>query len=105
MTKLNCLFAIAVLGLAPGGCKDGQKSTGGTAGGEILPGSTSDAMLPLDSVRSQPPLAVQSSAAGDRVIDPAAPGKAGSEPTDSAVPDVPAATEAPAEPAPAEPDV
>ena len=27
------------------------------AGGEILPGSASDAMLPLDTVTSQPPLA------------------------------------------------
>jgi hypothetical protein len=37
----------------------GEKKTPqrGTAEGEILPGSASDAMLPYDTVRSQPPLA------------------------------------------------
>jgi hypothetical protein len=57
MTKLNRLIAIAALGLALAACKDNQKATGGTADGEILPGSASDAMLPLDNVRSQAPLA------------------------------------------------
>ena len=57
MTKLNRLIAIAALGLALVACKDNQKATGGTADGEILPGSASDAMLPLDTVRSQAPLA------------------------------------------------
>lgn len=60
MNKPNRLFLIAALGLGLAGCGDGQKATGGTADGEILPGSTSDAMLPLDSVRSQAPLAPRS---------------------------------------------
>jgi len=44
--------------LALAACKGEQKKeTGGTAQGEILPGSASDAMLPLDTVKSQAPLA------------------------------------------------
>lgn len=35
-----------------------------TAVGEILPGSVSDAMVPYDSLRSQPPLAPPTGAAG-----------------------------------------
>ena len=46
------------LPLAVTACKGGKKpDEARTAQGEILPGSASDAMLPLDSVRSQPPLA------------------------------------------------
>ena len=52
---------LAVVGLAPlalAACKGGKKpDEARTAQGEVLPGSASDAMLPLDSVRSQPPLA------------------------------------------------
>ena len=68
-----------------------KKETGGQAGGEILPASVSDAMLPRDTVRSQAPLAPKpgSSEAGK-----------GAEPEDK--PDVKAATE-PAEPTAAEP--
>ncbi len=53
-------LAVSLLSLTLlAGCGSEQKKdkTAGTAGGEILPGSTSDAMLPLDTVRSQPPLA------------------------------------------------
>lgn len=35
------------------------------AGGEILKGSVSDAMLPLDQLRSQPPLAPKSETGGE----------------------------------------
>ena len=50
-----CLIALA-------GCKgDAKKDAGaGTAQGEVLPGSASDAMLPLDTVKSQAPLAPKS---------------------------------------------
>lgn len=52
------LAAIACAALALSGCKgESKRETGGTAGGEILPGSASDAMLPYDTVRSQAPLA------------------------------------------------
>jgi hypothetical protein len=52
---------VTVLCLAPlalVACKGGKKpDEARTAQGEVLPGSASDAMLPLDTVRSQPPLA------------------------------------------------
>jgi hypothetical protein len=44
---------------------DQKKETGGTAQGEILPGSASDAMLPLDTVKSQAPLAPRAEDKGD----------------------------------------
>ena len=51
--RLICLGALALAG-----CQGETKTpSGGGAQGEILPGSASDAMLPLDTVRSQPPLA------------------------------------------------
>lgn len=56
--------------LALGGCKGGEKQQGaGNAQGQILPGSTSDAMLPLDTVRSQAPLAPRAAAAADSAAD------------------------------------
>ncbi len=54
----TALVSLACLALALSACKDEpKKATGGTAQGEILPGSTSDAMLPLETVKSQAPLA------------------------------------------------
>lgn len=47
-------LACSVLALA--GCH-GKKASQSAAVGEILPGSASDAMIPLDSLRSRPPLA------------------------------------------------
>lgn len=49
-----CLALLPLIALAA--CQ-GKEKTGAGAEGEILPGSASDAMLPLDTVRSQPPLA------------------------------------------------
>ncbi len=49
------LLAPMTLGLAA--CNKGQTDKQVSAGGEILPGSASDAMLPLDTVTSAPPLA------------------------------------------------
>lgn len=58
--RLICLGALALAG-----CQNEKKTpVGGTAQGEILPGSASDAMLPLDTVRSQPPLAPVEVASG-----------------------------------------
>jgi hypothetical protein len=74
----------------------------GTAGGEILEASVSDEMLPLDRVRSQPPLAPKSAgsepasaAAGDKPVRKAAaaPPKAAA----SVAPVAPAAADAPPE--------
>ena len=55
--KTGLVVLVAVLALS--GCKgDPQKDAGaGTAQGQVLPGSASDAMLPLDTVKSQAPLA------------------------------------------------
>ena len=48
---------VSCLALALAACKGDEKAVGGNASGEILPGSVSDAMLPLDTVTSQAPLA------------------------------------------------
>lgn len=87
-------FRIVLLALALSACNQtAPKQTGGTAGGEILPGSASDAMLPLDTLRSQPPLAPKVESSGK----PEAKGaRSGAAPSASAAP----AAEAPkAEPA------
>ena len=51
-------FAAAIT-LTLCGCQQDAKKPAAKAeaGGEILPGSASDAMLPYDTVKSQPPLA------------------------------------------------
>lgn len=76
----SILLALAgVLALA--GCHHGAKNDDQrTAGGEVLSGSISDAMLPYDTVKSQPPLApgraasdagsAESAASGDAVAGP-----------------------------------
>lgn len=55
--RLHLTLCVALALAACGG--ETKKETGGTAGGEILPASVSDDMLPHDSVRSQAPLAPQ----------------------------------------------
>jgi hypothetical protein len=56
---------ILVLALALAACGSDKKDEGaGKAEGQILSGSASDAMLPLDTVRSQAPLAPKAAAAG-----------------------------------------
>lgn len=65
------LPALLILTLA--GCGgDAQQATGATAQGEVLPGSASDAMIPLDQVKSQAPLAPRAEG-GDKktAVDPA----------------------------------
>ena len=58
---MTAIARTAVLALLTGllcACQQDSKPAGkGAGGGEILPASTSDAMLPLDRLRSQPPLA------------------------------------------------
>jgi hypothetical protein len=87
------IACIAALSLALAACQGEKKAARQDAGGgEILPGSTSDAMLPYDTVRSQPPLA------------PIATGKPSGKASDKATGDVDAeatpASEASATPAP-----
>lgn len=58
MRKALLWTCLAGLPLALAACQGEKKARqGGSAEGEILPGSASDAMLPYDTVRSQPPLA------------------------------------------------
>jgi hypothetical protein len=92
------LIAPALLALLLSGCGGGEskKAEGaGTAQGEVLPGSVSDAMIPLDQVKSQAPLApkVESSAKAD--------GKA-EAPIAAAKPEAKSAAEPAEEPAAAE---
>ena len=57
---MNKAIPAALLALALAGCGDkGGKEQGGKAEGQILPASVSDAMIPVDQVRSQAPLAPQ----------------------------------------------
>ena len=94
-----CLIALA-------GCKgDAKKDAGaGTAQGEVLPGSASDAMLPLDTVKSQAPLAPKSEGGEGSDVKGVKAGKAGAKPRDvasDAAPEVkpeasPSAAESPA---------
>lgn len=84
MTRLLAAF---VLILALAGCGDkGEKQQGGKAEGQILPGAVSDAMIPVDQVRSQAPLAPRSPDKGDE-----------DEPEDAATGDATSATPTPSE--------
>lgn len=57
MTRKALLLSLA-LPLALAGCKGSDKpAQDAKAMGEVLPGSASDAMIPYDTLRSQPPLA------------------------------------------------
>lgn len=60
------VLAAALGALALGGCNK-KPETQAQAGGEILEGSVSDAMLPLDTATSQPPLAPKAVTSGDKV--------------------------------------
>ncbi len=76
---------LAGLSLALAACGSEQKTAQkGTAEGEILPGSASDAMLPYDTLRSQPPLAPLSVATGKPGAKPARTGDAGPENSEAA---------------------
>jgi hypothetical protein len=52
--RLTLILAVSLTLPACGGGND-KKNDQRTAEGEILPGSISDAMIPYDTVRSQPP--------------------------------------------------
>lgn len=65
MRFLPVMPAAAMCLLALGGCGDKKDDTAKVAaGGEILPRSVSDEMLPYDTVRSQPPLLAPDKASG-----------------------------------------
>ena len=93
MTKTIAI--LAGLALALGACKGEQKkATGGTAQGEVLPGSASDAMLPLDTVKSQAPLAPKNEG-GEK--SEAKETKPATKPSASTASDAPAPADAPEE--------
>jgi hypothetical protein len=55
MTDKRLFFALAPLALLAA-CGEEPADDGRAASGEVLEGTISDAMLPLDSVQSEPPL-------------------------------------------------
>jgi hypothetical protein len=66
MIRATKPLLVLLLALAVTGCWGEKKQAGaGTAEGEVLPGSASDAMLPYDTVKSQAPLA-PTSESGER---------------------------------------
>lgn len=77
MSGLRASVPVA-LALVLAGCDRPAEPDRADAGGQILEGSIGDAMLPLDTVRSQPPLAGPTGTASDR------PGVAGADPMTSA---------------------
>ena len=64
MTRWIAPMLLALLLTACGGDKAKKAEGAGTAQGEVLPGSVSDAMIPLDSVKSQAPLAPKTESSG-----------------------------------------
>lgn len=98
---LRSIVPLGVIALTLAACQGEKKpATKGAAGGEVLPGSASDAMLPVDTVRSQPPLAPKPTAsAGSGVAKPRAGSSDASEATSAE--EAPAAEPA-AEPAAAQ---
>lgn len=66
------LVAPLALSACGSGTSDKKQKDQRTAAGEILPGSISDAMLPYDTVRSQPPLAPHETGKPGAKGDPAA---------------------------------
>ena len=84
MTPRTGLGLIAMLALAA--CQQEKSTAPSVAGGQILEGSASDAMLPLDTVRSQAPLAPQTGTARatESADEAAADESAAAEPAQSA---------------------
>jgi hypothetical protein len=96
--------AVALLALA--GCQEKKQAapSHATAVGEVLDGSVSDAMLPVDTVRSQPPLAPKtepSAGKGGKAHASDKPASGGETAVEPAA-DAPADTPPPPPPPPAE---
>ena len=92
---------LLALPLAPAACDqqaDAPAEQGGAASGEVLPATVSDAMIPLEQLDSQAPLAPRQAQAEGENIDAEQPEVEPVEGIDAA----PAPVEAPA-PAPAAP--
>lgn len=93
----NPVLILAVTALLPLSACNKKPDTQAQAGGEILEGSISDAMLPLDTATSQPPLAPKtvntgaSSGEGSGEDKEATAGDKPGEPAAEAAPKAPAA--------------
>lgn len=93
------ILPLTALGLAVllAACQSENKTkASGSAGGQILSGSTSDAMLPVDSLRSQPPLAPKptgSAASGESKRGDSPPPKSDEQPPEASP--TPESTQAP----------
>jgi hypothetical protein len=103
---LRMLGAFAVAGTMTGalaGCQEKKQtpSSNATAMGEVLGGSASDAMLPVDTVRSKPPLAPMVEASGSKPDKTHGRGKPipNNETVPQLVPEIPADVPTPAPPA------
>ncbi|MFM5931832.1 MAG: hypothetical protein ACKOPQ_13075 [Novosphingobium sp.] len=65
MTKPILILAAVAAVLPLAACGDKQPATQAQAAGEILPGSISDEMLPMDTATSKPPLAPKTAGSGN----------------------------------------
>ena len=93
-------LALVLATAALAGCgKDKAADPKAQAAGEVLPGSISDAMLPLDTVRSQPPLAPRAEGSGKAISGGEAGEPGDADPQASDAPEA-APADAPAETAP-----
>lgn len=76
--KRRAILPVMVLAVAlalPACQAEKKPASQRAAGGEVLPGSVSDAMLPLDTLRSQPPLAPRPTASARTAGSKAEPGE------------------------------
>jgi hypothetical protein len=86
MKPTSLLLLAAAATLALGACKKAEDQPKAAAGGELLPRSVSDDMLPYDTVRSQASLAPPPAATYDGPLHAEAPDVAASAvPEDEAV--------------------
>ncbi|MFA7587413.1 MAG: hypothetical protein WCY11_14680 [Novosphingobium sp.] len=99
--RFAMLAVVLPSALSLAACKGEQAPAGkGVATSEVLEGSASDAMLPLDTVRSQPPLAPQTAADADASGKPEATAKASATPSPAEAAPQPAAAASEALPRP-----
>ena len=91
LRKAAGLLALALLAACQA-AKPAKTDDQRTAGGQVLPGTISEAMLPYDTTKSQPPLAPRKHAVTGDAADAAA---SGADSGATAVPAEPAADPAP----------
>lgn len=88
MTRLRSIALLVVPLALLAGCHKTAKNDARSASGEVLQGTISDAMLPLDKLKSQPPLLAPSQ---DKTtpegVDDETSGTADATSADSAVPE------------------